>query len=94
VNSHPYTVQLSNISANQPTFSGKPEEDVEIFARQRKYNWAGRVMTEEKNEAVARTMLSGLWEVAAKFTLTLPWVKKIDSRALLDALRKRYHEME
>ncbi|GFF38543.1 hypothetical protein IFM46972_05589 [Aspergillus udagawae] len=50
---------------NQPIFSGKPVEDVDLYIDQCRFMRAGMQMTpEEKKQAIATTLFVGLWDGA------------------------------
>lgn len=48
------------MAANNPTFSRKPIEDVELYIRQCKYSWVGVALGgDEKKQAITMTMYMG-----------------------------------
>ncbi|GIC92672.1 uncharacterized protein Aud_009143 [Aspergillus udagawae] len=58
---------------NQPIFSGKPVEDVDLYIDQCRFMRAGMQMTpEEKKQAIATTLFVGLRDGALRFGRTLP----------------------
>ncbi|GIK03932.1 hypothetical protein Aspvir_008007 [Aspergillus viridinutans] len=76
--------------SNQPIFSGRPGEDVDLYIDQCRYMWAGMQMdAEEKKEAIATTLFVGLRDAALRFGRTLPKAKM-----LLWPTKKQKHEEE
>lgn len=75
----PTTNRFHIMMSNQPTFSGKPGEDVDLYIDQCRFMWAGVSLDpEEKKQAIATTLFVGLREAALRFGCTLPKTERKD----------------
>lgn len=91
----PTTNRFHIMMSNQPTFSGKPGEDVDLYIDQCRFMWAGVSLDpEEKKQAIATTLFVGLREAALRFGRTLPKTERKDWEKLAQHLRARFPEQE
>lgn len=69
--------------SNQPTFLGKPREDVDLYINQCQFIQASVSLDpKKKKQAIATILFIGLKEATLRFSYTLPKTERKDQEKL------------